>query len=34
MAYMDSGLKSSLPSMTGWLSKLTDAYKKHIYPNG
>ena len=27
-------LKNSLPSMTDWLSKWTDAYKKWIYPNG
>ena len=34
MAYMDTGLKNSLPSMKDWLSKWIHAYKKQIYSNG
>ena len=34
MVFMDTGLKSSLSSMTDWLSKWTDAYKKQTYSKG
>ena len=33
MAYMDTGLKGSLPSTTDCLSKRIDAYKKQKYSN-
>ena len=31
---MDTGLNNSLLSITDWLLKWTDAYKKQIHPNG
>ena len=33
MAYRDTGLKTSLPSIKKWLSKWIGVYKKQTYPN-